>query len=114
MTKRPDIPVSLAHLDTRDGVGLDGVIAEPRGRRRTALIWVHGLGSVFSSSQPLIRELSGQLTNAGIGYFKFNNRGRDVVIRRGNRLAGAAFERFGQSVQDIRAMIRLAVACGYR
>ena len=43
---------------TRDGVVLDGVAAHPRGRRRTALIWVHGLGSTFSSGQPLIRALS--------------------------------------------------------
>jgi len=74
---------------------------------------VHGLGSSFSSAQPLIRELSTRLTAAGIGYFKFNNRGHDVVARRGKHLAGAAFERFGQSVEDIRAMVGFAVTCGY-
>src|SRR2546428_790065 len=114
MTKRPDIPVSLAHLDTRDGVGLDGVIAAPHGRRRAALIWVHGLGSVFYSGQPLIREASTRLNAVGIGYFKFHNRGHGVVARAGKRLAGAAFERFGQSVEDIRAMVTFARARGYR
>ena len=75
---------------------------------------MHGLGSVFSSGQPLIRELSTRLNAAGIGYFKFNNRGHDVVTGRGRHLAGAAFERFGQSVEDIRAMIGFAAKCGYR
>src|SRR5438876_667841 len=82
MTKRPDIPVSLAHLDTRDGVGLDGVIAEPHGRRRAALIWVHGLGSMFYSGQPLIREVVTRLNAVGVA--------------------------------DIRAMVTLARARGYR
>jgi acetyl esterase/lipase len=108
------IPTTLARLRTRDGVWLDGVVAEPRGRRRTALVWVHGLGSVFSSGQPLIQALSTRLTSAGIGYFKFNNRGHDVVAGRGARLAGAAFERFGASVEDIRTVIRFAVSRGFR
>ena len=106
--------MSLVHLETRDGVGLDGVVAEPRRRRRAALVWVHGLGSVFSSGQPLIHEVSARLNAAGVGYFKFNNRGHGVVARRGKRLAGAAFERFGQSVEDIRAMVTFARARGYR
>jgi pimeloyl-ACP methyl ester carboxylesterase len=106
-------PISLARLRTRDGIFLDGVVAEPRRRRGTALIWIHGLGSVFSSGQPLIRELSSRLTAAGIGYFKFNNRGHDVVAGRGARLAGAAFERFGASVEDIRTVIAFAARRGF-
>jgi pimeloyl-ACP methyl ester carboxylesterase len=113
MTDRPGVPVSLARLTTRDGVWLDGLVAEPRRRRGPALIWVHGLGSVFSSGQPLINELATRLNAAGMGYFKFNNRGHDVVARRGKRLAGAAFERFGQSVEDIRTMVAFARARGY-
>ncbi len=107
------IPVSLVNVRTRDGVVLDGVIAEPRGRRNVALIWVHGLGSAFSSGQPLIRELSRRLNAAGIGYLKLNTRGHDTVARAGKRLAGAAFEPFGRSVEDVRAMIVLAARSGY-
>ncbi len=114
MVSPPGVPLSLARLRTRDGVFLDGVIADPPRRRVTALIWVHGLGSVFSSGQPLMRELSSRLAAAGIGYFKFNTRGHDVVARGNARLAGAAFERFGRSVEDIRAVIRAAAARGYR
>jgi len=108
------VPVSLVRVTTADGVALDGVCVEPRPRGRIALVWVHGLGSVFSSGQPLIAEVSARLARAGVAYFKLNTRGHDVVAGRGRNLAGAAFERFGDSVTDIRAMIGLARACGYR
>jgi len=107
------VPVSLVRVRTRDGVWLDGVIAEPRRRRNVVLVWVHGLGSVFSSGQPLIRALSSRLNAAGIAYLKLNNRGHDTVARGGRRLAGAAFERFGESVEDIRTAIALARGAGY-
>jgi len=100
---------------TRDGVWLDGVVVEPRSRRRNAaLVWVHGLGSTFASGQPLIGALSRRLAAKGIAYVKLNTRGHDVVARGpGRRLGGAAFERFGESVHDIRAMIGLARRAGY-
>jgi len=104
----------LARIRTRDGVWLDGVIAGPRRRRRVALVWVHGLGSVFSSGQPLIAALSSRLRAASVGYLKFNTRGHGAVSRQGTRLVGAAFERFGESVRDIRAMIAFAGTLGYR
>jgi len=114
MTRVARVPVSLVRARTRDGVWLDGLIAEPRGRRSVALVWVHGLGSAFASGQPLIRALSARLNAAGIAYLKLNTRGHDVVARGGTRLAGAAFERFGRSVEDVRAMITLAGRVGYR
>jgi alpha-beta hydrolase superfamily lysophospholipase len=108
------LPITLVRVRTRDGVWLDGVIAEPRRRRDAALIWVHGLGSTFSSGQLLIHALAGGLTAAGVAYLKLNTRGHGVVTRAGTRLAGAAFERFGESVRDIRAMIALVRRAGYR
>ena len=113
MTPVARVPISLVRVRTRDGVWLDGVIAEPRRRRKVALIWVHGLGSVFSSGQPLLRTLAASLNAAGIAYLKLNNRGHDTVARGGKRLAGAAFERFGESVEDIRTAIALARRAGY-
>jgi len=109
----PGVPVSLVRVRTRDGVWLDGVMTEPRRRRRTAFVWVHGLGSVFATGQPLIGTLSAGLNAAGLAYVKLNTRGHDVVARAGKRLAGAAFERFGESVEDLRAMIGLARRAGY-
>jgi alpha-beta hydrolase superfamily lysophospholipase len=113
MTWPAAVPVSLVRVPTRDGIWLDGVLAEPRRPRKVALVWVHGLGSVFSSGQPLIRALSTRLNAAGIAYLKLNNRGHDTVARGGKRLAGAAFERFGESVEDIRTAIALARRAGH-
>src|SRR5262249_42932150 len=107
------LPVSLVRTRTRDGVWLDGIAIEPPRRGRLALLWVHGLGSVFSSGQPMIAELSARLNEAGIAYFKLNTRGHDAVARAGKRIGGAAFERFGDCVADLRATIAFAVACGY-
>ena len=114
MIRPVGVSTTLVRIQTRDGVALDGVMVEPKRRRAAALVWVHGLGSVFSSGQPLIRELSARLTAAGIGYFKFNTRGHDVVAGRGAHLAGAAFERFPQSIEDLRAVIAFVRRRGFR
>src|SRR5204863_64087 len=82
------VPVSLVNIRTRDGVALNGVLVEPRGRRRAAFIWVHGLGSTFAGGQPLIGALSRRLTAAGIAYLKCDTRGHHVVARAGRRLGG--------------------------
>jgi acetyl esterase/lipase len=108
------VSVSLVRLRTRDGVWLDGVVTEPKRRPRTALVLVHGLGSVFSSAPTLTRELSTRLNAAAIGYFKFNTRGHDVVARGGRQLAGAAYERFVDCVEDIRTVLAFVRQCGYR
>src|SRR5262245_42567302 len=114
MARQPGVRVSLATLQTRDGFSLDGIMAEPARARADALIWIHGLGSTFTSGQPLIEELAARVGAAGLAYFKFNTRGHDVVARRGPRLAGAAFERFRDCVEDIRAMIAFARRRGVR
>jgi pimeloyl-ACP methyl ester carboxylesterase len=114
MPRPTGIPVSLATVRTRDGLVLAGIAVHPGARRGTALVWVHGLGSTFSSAQPTTRALSAGLGRAGIGYLKLDTRGHGVVARAGRRLVGAAFERFGDSVHDIRATIGLAVRSGYR
>src|SRR5262249_54717623 len=101
--------MSLVTIRTRDRVVLDGLRADPKRRRRAVLVWLHGLGSAFSSGQTLTQQLAARLTAAGIGYVKLNNRGHDVVARAGRRLQGAAFERFAGSVEDIRATVAFAI-----
>ena len=108
------VPASLVSTRTRDGLTLAGVMAEPPRRGQTAFVWVHGLGSSFASGQPLIGALAARLTAVGLAYLKLNTRGHDVVARgRGRRLEGAAFERFGACVHDLRATIDLARQAGY-
>jgi pimeloyl-ACP methyl ester carboxylesterase len=114
MPSAPGVPVTLVSVRARDGVVLNGIAAHPRGRRRTALVWLHGLGSSFASGQPLIGTLARSLNAAGLGYLKLDSRGHGTVARAGRRLIGAAFERFADSRHDVRATIGLASACGYR
>lgn len=114
MARPVEVPVSLVRLRTRDGVWLDGVVTEPKRRSRSALVLVHGLGSVFSAAPTLTRELSTRLNAAGIAYFKFNTRGHGVVARGGRRLAGAAYERFVDCVEDIRTVLAFVRQRGHR
>ena len=109
------IPVFLTQIKARDGIVLDGIVVPPKKKGAYALIWLHGLTSRFSSGQDLIRELSRRTHNSGIGYFKFNTRGHDIVVRGPQKkLIGTAFERFEDSPKDIDAMIRYARTLGYK
>lgn len=109
-------PVLLTKIKTRDGITLEGIYVPPKRKGKTALIWIHGLSSRFSSGQELIKELSSYCRKLGIGYFKFNTRGHDVVNRDGygnKKLQGGGFEKFEECVLDIRAMAGLAKTLGY-
>jgi pimeloyl-ACP methyl ester carboxylesterase len=64
--------------------------------------------------RPLPVSLVRVRTRDGIAYLKLNTRGHDAIARAGRRLVGAAFERFGASVEDLRAMVGLARRAGYR
>lgn len=110
------ISVLLTQVKTRDGVTLDGIYIKPKRRSKTALIWLHGLTSRFYSGQTLIRELSSRCRKFGIGYFKFNTRGHDIVVRgqKKHKFLGTLFEKFEDCAYDIRAMINLAQRLGYR
>ncbi len=117
-TRRPKlfplVPVNLTHVTTTDGLDLAGVVVEPRGRKKAALIWVHGLTSSFDSGQELMRQLSAACTKRGIGYFKFNTRGHHIADWGERHMQGAAFERFNESVRDVEAVIKLARGRGYK
>lgn len=108
------IPVLLTHIKTQDGITLDGIVIQPKRKSKTALIWLHGLTSSFYFSQTLIKKLSDECQAAHIGYFKFNMRGHDIVARGHEGLLGTLFEKFEDSVYDIRAIIRFARSLGYK
>lgn len=108
------IPVLLSKIKTRDGIPLEGIVVHPPRKSDTALIWLHGLGSRFSSGQTLVRELTDATRNHSFGYFKFNTRGHEFAARGNKKIEGAGFERFENCVLDIRAMIRLAKSLRYK
>lgn len=111
------IPVFLTHIKTRDGITLDGIYIKPRRKSDTALIWVHGLGSRFSSGQTRTEKISTATSRSKIGYFNFNNRGHDTVNRDGigkRKNLGRAFERFEDCIKDIQTVIREARRLGFK
>jgi len=107
------IPILLTSIKTRDGMTLDGIAILPLQKSNTALIWIHGLSSRFSSGQTAIKEVSDACRNAGIGYFKFSTRGSHVAFRGNNRMLGGGFEAFDECILDIRAMIRYVRKLGF-
>lgn len=109
------IPLLLTHIRTSDGVRLEGVAVLPKRKGNTALIWIHGFSSRFSSGQTLINELSTRCAQNGIAYLKFNTRGHDIAAPggKGGETAGAGFEKFEECILDIRAMIQFARKLGY-
>lgn len=108
------IPVLLTKIETSDKLTLEGIYVKPPVSSKVAVIWVHGLGSNFAFGQNLIKELSASLIVKGIGYLKFNTRGRDIVTGFEKPFYGDAFEEFNDCVLDIQAMIRFAQAEGYK
>ncbi len=109
------IPVLLTRIKTADGIGLEGVVVPPKKKGNTALIWLHGLTSRFSSGQTLMKELSSLCAKNKIAYFKFNTRGHDIISRGPKqKFIGGAFEKFEECVRDIDAMIRFAKKLGYK
>jgi len=110
------IHLTLTQLTTTDGETLAGGYV-PSRRKWTAVIWLHGLTSSFESGQILMSQLSRILPAAGYGYFKFNTRGAHLAdySRRGkNRMIGSSFEKFHDSIKDVKAMIRFARQQGYK
>ena len=111
------IPVLLTRIKTSDGVALEGIAVLPKKSSGTALIWLHGLNSRFSSGQILVKEFSEQCRKKGIAYFKFNTRGHDAAggsVAKSKKLTGGGFEKFEECVFDIRAMAAFAQKLGYR
>lgn len=111
------IPILLTRTKTQDGVALEGIAALPKKSSGTALIYLHGLNSRFSSGQVLIKELSERCRARGIAYFKFNTRGHDAASGgnpKSKKMYGGGFEKFEECVFDIRAMIAFARKLGYR
>lgn len=113
------MPVQLTHVLTSDGIDLTGVVVEPSGHKKAALIWLHGLTSSFDSGQELMRQLSASCIRQRIGYFKFNTRGHHLVDYGNHRAKqqgyiGATHEKFSDTIKDIDAVIALVRRQGYK
>jgi alpha-beta hydrolase superfamily lysophospholipase len=93
-----------------DGVPLDGMVFEPEASPRGAVLLVHGAGSHFY--QRLYQVLGATLAAAGYRVLAGTNRGHDLGAYLPNDgpeilLGGAAWERFADSLLDVRAWVDL-------
>ncbi len=114
----------LTEITTRDQLIHQGIFFKPKKVGKRALLWVHGLTDHFYGDVNLYEEFAQQSEKTSIAFAVFNNRGHDVVTRiskidpktpKGSSsfLAGAAYEKFTESVFDIDGGITFLTNQGY-
>ncbi|MCX8008786.1 MAG: alpha/beta hydrolase, partial [Patescibacteria group bacterium] len=115
----------LEEITTDDGLIHQGLVAYPRDRGNTAIIWVHGLTGTFYGNAKLLKIFAERATNHGMAFGTFNNRGHDMIagFRKIDQESpkgytyttiGAGYEVFEECVCDINAVIQFFVDQGYR
>lgn len=112
---RPEPLTRVVRFEATDGVGLAGLLFEPKRRTTRAIVWLHGTGgaSVFESSRT--NRLAAAFIDAGIAYFPFNNRGATLMKHLdGKPRGGMAYERIGECIFDIDGAVRELRRRGYR
>ena len=108
-------------VKTSDGIILEGVLAAPPRRTKTAALWVHGLTGSFYSCSVRLSAIALALNKDGVALAAFNNRGHDVVVSfkrqegKGKTLiAGGALEVFSDCIKDMKATIQFLQREGYK
>jgi pimeloyl-ACP methyl ester carboxylesterase len=116
MTREP--AARLVHFDATDGVGLAGLLYEPRRAAKRAVIWLHGTGGASIFDAKRINGLARELVARGLAFFPFNNRGAHLVrrLRKGDKRIGGgmAYEVIRDCVFDIDGAVRELRRRGYR
>lgn len=104
---------NVVEIVTPKKVLLNGLWFGPQKSERT-IIWIHGLGSSAFSRLGVVEKLVSDDT----AVLTFNNRGHDFVSSLGKisgkkrTLAGAAYEKFEECVDDVQGAIDFAKAQG--
>ncbi len=111
-------PARLVHFDATDGVGLAGLLYEPRRATKRAVIWLHGTGGASIFDTQRTNGLARELVVRDFAFFPFNNRGAHLVrrLRKGRKRIGGgmAYEIIRDCVHDIDGAIRELRRRGYR
>ena len=115
--------ISLESFTTEDGLKLPAILFEPERRSDKAALFLHGNGSssVFYDADET-NELGREVTNKGISYFPFNNRGAHYIkrfrIKKNGKeekiLYGTAFELIKECILDIDAAVDYLRKKGYK
>ncbi len=107
----------IVSVQTKDGVGLDGLLVRPEGPSRLPVdivIMHHGVGGRFYHSRVFDPQI-GHLAEEGCAALCVNSRGHDVVYSNSDgRLLGAAYEVVDDCRYDWDAWISYAAGLGYQ
>lgn len=109
-------------FETSDGLTLPGLLYESRGSKK-AVIYLHGNGSssIFYDEKEY-RDLPEALYKKGISFFKFNNRGANIIKKftiekdgvEERVPFGMAYEKIRECVLDIDGAVKFLQKLGYK
>lgn len=111
---------TLSKIYTQDNLELSGLLYEPDAGSNTVLVHVHGMAGNFYENK-FLDHIAKTLTDNGIAFFAFNNRGTEYVkdmyrvesdTRTTVRL-GDTFEKFEDCVLDIKAAMDFVAQEGF-
>jgi pimeloyl-ACP methyl ester carboxylesterase len=114
----PEPLCRLVRFEATDGVGLSGLLYEPRQATGRAIVFLHGTGgaSVFDSKRTNV--LGDEFVRRGFAWFPFNNRGAHLIRRLRTKTksvsGGMAHELIRDCVYDIDGAIRELRRRGFR
>jgi len=108
------------YFETEDKIELCGLLHEPEKETCEIVIAVHGMQSNCLKKREDI--IAGELTDNGIAYFTFNNRGHDLVNLTNKRCddksfkiqCGTSLENIEDSYYDIKAAINSMLTEKYK
>jgi alpha-beta hydrolase superfamily lysophospholipase len=111
---------SLHRIITKDDLELVGLLYEPEDATKKVLVHVHGMAGNFYDNK-FVDVLAKTLTDSGIAFFSFNNRGceyiKDLVKiedgKRGIVRIGDTYEKFDDCILDIQAGIDFVESRGF-
>ncbi len=111
---------SLKRITTKDNIELVGLLHEPDTGSDTVLVHVHGMAGNFYENK-FLDNIAETLTNSGIAFFAFNNRGcesiKDLTATVDGKKkfvkVGNAYEKFEDCLLDIGAAIDAVSTWGF-
>lgn len=110
--------MKIVKTETKDGLLLNGLLSEPEGQKKVAVIHVHGMaGSIVLGEY--IQVMHDRFPENDIAFLAGENRGLGTITEFSKNegvdfeLVGSAFEKFEDSVLDILAWINFIGDLGY-
>lgn len=89
---------------TEDGLKMYGLLHLPDTDTKRVVVFIHGMHSnCFKERDDVIAK---KLSDMGIAYFSFNNRGAECIIKLSDRLCGSVYEKGVDCTYDINAAIK--------